>query len=155
MISFDEITRLIPHRYPFLFVDRVLELEAGKRIRCLKNVTGNEYFFPGHFSDLALMPGSVMVEALAQCGLLLFRAGDPQRHAGKAFLLGAVEARFLKPVTPGDQLLFDLVAEKVISTAAIVRGVALVDGKPVVKAKLTFAAVDRREIGERVEVRPA
>jgi 3-hydroxyacyl-[acyl-carrier-protein] dehydratase len=155
VISFDEITRLIPHRYPFLFVDRVLELEVGKRIRCLKNVTGNEYFFLGHFSDLALMPGTVMVEALAQCGLLLFRAGDPQQHAGKVFLLGAVEARFLKPVTPGDQLLIEVAAEKVISTAAIVRGVALVEGQPVVKAKLTFAAVDRRGLGALAEDRPA
>jgi 3-hydroxyacyl-[acyl-carrier-protein] dehydratase len=143
VISFDEITRLIPHRYPFLFVDRVLELDAGKRIRCLKNVTGNEYFFPGHFADLSLMPGTIMVEALAQCGLLLFRAGTPQQHPDKVFLLGAVDARFLRPVVPGDQLLFDVVAEKVISTAAIVRGVALVDGEPVAKAKLTFAAVDR------------
>ncbi len=143
MISFDEITRLIPHRYPFLFVDRVLELEAGKRIRCLKNVTGNEYFFPGHFADLSLMPGTIMVEALAQCGLLLFRAGAAQQHPDKVYLLGAVDARFLRPVTPGDQVLFDVVAEKVISTAAIVRGVALVDGEPVARAKLTFAAVDR------------
>ena len=84
-----------------------------------------------------------MIEALAQCGLLLFRGDNPQQHADKVFLLGAVEARFLKPVTPGDQLLFDLVAEKVISTAAIVRGVALVEDEPVVRAKLTFAAVDR------------
>jgi 3-hydroxyacyl-[acyl-carrier-protein] dehydratase len=154
VISFDEITRLIPHRYPFLFVDRVLELEAGKRIRCLKNVTGNEYFFPGHFSDVALMPGTVMIEALAQCGLLLFRGGDPQQHAGKVFLLGAAEARFLKPVTPGDQLLLEVVAEKVISTAAIVRGVAMVEGEPVVKAKLTFAAVDRPGLGALREDRP-
>ena len=154
MISFDEITRLIPHRYPFLFVDRVLELEVGKHIRCLKNVTGNEYFFPGHFSELAIMPGTVMIEALAQCGLLLFRGDNPQQHADKVFLLGAVEARFLKPVTPGDQLLFDLVAEKVISTAAIVRGVALVEDEPVVRAKLTFAAVDRGVVAFR-EDRPA
>src|SRR4029077_7631712 len=126
-----------------------------KRIRCLKNVTGNEYFFPGHFAGFALMPGTVMVEALAQCGLLLFRAGDPTKHADKVFLLGAVDARFLKPVIPGDQLLFDLVAEKVISTAAIVRGVGLVDGEPVVKAKLTFAAVDRRGLGTPQEDRPA
>jgi 3-hydroxyacyl-[acyl-carrier-protein] dehydratase len=155
VISFDEITRLLPHRYPFLFVDRVLELEAGKRIRCLKNVTGNEYFFSGHFADLALMPGTVMVEALAQCGLLLFRGGDPQQHPDKVFLLGAVDARFLKPVTPGDQMLFDVVAEKVISTAAIVRGVASVGGEPVAKARLTFAAVDRGGFGASREHRPA
>lgn len=155
MISHDEITRLIPHRYPFLFVDRVLELEAGKRIRCLKNVTGNEYFFQGHFADLSLMPGTIMVEALAQCGLLLFRAGNPELHPDKVFLLGAVDARFLKPVTPGDQLLFEVAAEKVISTAAIVRAVALVDGEPVVKAKLTFAAVDPRRLGASGERRPA
>jgi 3-hydroxyacyl-[acyl-carrier-protein] dehydratase len=154
VISFDEITRLIPQRYPFLFVDRILELEAGKRIRCLKNVTGNEYFFSGHFPDLALMPGTVVVEALAQCGLLLFRAGSPQQHADKVFLLGAADARFLKPVTPGDQLLFDVVAEKVISTAAIVRGVALVDGQPVTKARLTFAAVDRAGLETFREHRP-
>jgi 3-hydroxyacyl-[acyl-carrier-protein] dehydratase len=147
VISFDEITRLIPHRYPFLFVDRVLELEAGKRIRCLKNVSGNEYFFPGHFGDPSLMPGTLMIEALAQCGLLLFRAGTPQQHPEKVFLLGAAEARFLKPVTPGDQLVFEVATEKVISTAAIVRGVALVGDQPVARARLTFAAVDRRVIG--------
>ena len=89
------------------------------------------------------------------CGLLLFRAGDPTKHADKVFLLGAVDARFLKPVIPGDQLLFDVVAEKVISTAAIVRGVGLVDGEPVVRAKLTFAAVDRRGLGTPQEDRPA
>ena len=154
MISFDEIARLIPHRYPFLFVDRVLELEAGKRIRCLKNVTGNEYFFPGHFGDLSLLPGTIMIEALAQCGLLLFRAGAPQQHAEKVFLLGAAEARFLRPVTPGDQLVFEVTTEKVISTAAIVRGVALVDDEPVAKAKLTFAAVDRRGL-DSVREHPA
>jgi 3-hydroxyacyl-[acyl-carrier-protein] dehydratase len=154
VISFDEITRLIPHRFPFLFVDRVLELDAGKRIRCLKNVTGNEYFFSGHFPDLALMPGTVMVEALAQCGLLLFRAGAFQQHADKVFLLGAADARFLKPVVPGDQMVFEVEAEKVISTAAIVRGVALVDGEPVVKAKLTFAAVDRSGLGTLRERTP-
>jgi 3-hydroxyacyl-[acyl-carrier-protein] dehydratase len=101
------------------------------------------------------MPGTVMVEALAQCGLLLFRAGSAEQHADKVFLLGAVEARFLKPVTPGDQLLLDVAAEKVISTAAIVRGVALVDGEPVVKAKLTFAAVNRRGLDAPREDRPA
>jgi len=85
-----------------------------------------------------------MIEAMAQCGLLLFRAGAPQRDPDRVFLLGAADARFLKPVTPGDQLLFDVVTEKVISTAAIVRGVALVGGEPVAKAKLTFASVDRR-----------
>src|SRR5262245_19973804 len=157
MISFDEITRLIPHRYAFLFVDRVLEVEAGKRIRCLKNVTGHEYFFPGHFADLSLMPGTIMVEALAQCGLLLFRAGAGKldRHLDKVYLLGAVDARFLRPVTPGDQVLFEVVAEKVISSAAIVRGVAFVDGEPVARAKLTFAAVDRSGLGPSREQRPA
>jgi 3-hydroxyacyl-[acyl-carrier-protein] dehydratase len=154
VISFDEIIHLIPHRYPFLFVDRVLELEAGRRIRCLKNVTGNESFFVGHFPSLSLMPGNLVVEALAQCGLLMFRANGFGHSSDRVFLLGAVNARFLKPVTPGDQLLLDVTAEKVITSAAIVRGVALVDGQPVVRAKLTFAAVDRQSLDPSPEHRP-
>ena len=142
MIGFDTIKETLPQGYPFLFVDRVLEVEAGKRIRCLKNVTGNEYFFPGHFPAVALMPGTIIVEALAQCALLLFR-DDFSKQGERVFLLGSAEARFLKPVVPGDQLIMEVEAEKVISSAAIVRAVAQVDDRPAVKAKLTFAAVER------------
>jgi len=148
VIGFDEIKRRLPHQYPFAFVDRVLELEPGKRIRCLKNVTGNEYFFPGHFPGTAVMPGVIIIEALAQCALLLFR-GDSEPRDGdgdRVFLLGAVDARLLKPVVPGDQLFLQVVPEKVISTAAIVRGEAEVDGQVVAKAKLTFAAADREAL---------
>lgn len=141
-ISFDEITRLLPHRYPVLFVDRVLEVEPGKRIRCLKNVTGNECFFSGHLPGRAIVPGTVLVEALAQCGLLLFRAGASDPGPERIFLLGAVEARFLRLVTPGDQVVFELTTGRVLGGAASVQGTASVDGVAAVKATLTFAAVD-------------
>ena len=105
-LDINEIVRLLPHRYPFLLVDRVLECIPGKSIRALKNVTYNEPFFPGHFPGRPLMPGVMIVEALAQsAGILAFvTAGVVPNHETKFYFVGIDKARFRKPVEPGDQL---------------------------------------------------
>ena len=105
-----EITNYLPHRYPFLLVDRVLEIEAGTRIRGLKNVSFNEPFFPGHFPDKPIMPGVLIVEALAQVsGILALRTRDLsiEKHGGIFLLAGIDKTRFKKPVLPGDRLILD------------------------------------------------
>jgi 3-hydroxyacyl-[acyl-carrier-protein] dehydratase len=100
------VMRLLPHRYPFLLVDRVLECNKGKSIRAIKNVTMNEPFFPGHFPHRPVMPGVMIIEALAQaCGILSFVTGGViPGQATRLYFVGIDEARFRKPVVPGDQL---------------------------------------------------
>jgi 3-hydroxyacyl-[acyl-carrier-protein] dehydratase len=108
-MDIDAILKQLPHRYPFLLVDRVLECVPGKRIRALKNVTINEPFFPGHFPHRPVMPGVIILEALAQAaGILAFRTVDvvPDENT-RFFFVGIDSARFRKPVEPGDQLLLN------------------------------------------------
>ncbi len=142
-LDFDALSRVLPHRYPFLFIDRVVSCEPGRRIVCLKNVSANENFFAGHFPTRAILPGVIIAEAMAQGALLLL---GPEGKEGQdtpsdlIFLLGGVSARFLHPVVPGDQLILEVSPKKVISRAAIVEGVARVGGRIVAKARLTFAA---------------
>lgn len=105
-----EITNYLPHRYPFLLVDRVLEIEAGTRIRGIKNVSTNEPFFPGHFPGKPIMPGVLIVEALAQIsGILALRSRglSLEKHGGIFLLAGMDKTRFKKPVVPGDRLILD------------------------------------------------
>ena len=108
------ILRLLPHRYPFMLVDRVLEWQAGQSIRALKNVTYNEPFFPGHFPARPVMPGVIIIEALAQtAGILTFLSADIVPHADTRFyFVGIDKARFRKPVEPGDQLVLTATVER-------------------------------------------
>ncbi|MCL6620535.1 MAG: 3-hydroxyacyl-ACP dehydratase FabZ [Syntrophobacterales bacterium] len=104
-----EIKRLLPHRYPFLLVDRILELEIGKRVVGLKNVTLNEPFFPGHFPNNPIMPGVLIIEAMAQVGGILALLSTPDLQGESAiYLMGVDKMRFRKPVVPGDQLIMEL-----------------------------------------------
>ena len=105
----DAIAELLPHRYPFLLVDRVLEWEAGKRIKAVKNVTVNEPHFPGHFPGYAIMPGVLIIEALAQtCGILMKLSIPAQMQGeGRMFLAGVTKARFKRQVIPGDTLILE------------------------------------------------
>ncbi|MGA9754823.1 MAG: 3-hydroxyacyl-ACP dehydratase FabZ [Desulfobaccales bacterium] len=104
-LSLEEIQRVLPHRYPFLLVDRVINLELGKRIEGLKNVTINEPFFQGHFPGRPIMPGVLIVEAMAQVGGILALLSTPENLGNPAlFLLGMDKVRFRQPVIPGDQL---------------------------------------------------
>lgn len=108
-IDLDEIRRLLPHRYPFLLIDRVLELESGKRVRALKNVTSNEDFFNGHFPGRPIMPGVLILEAMAQaCGILASECAPSGPEQGTILVFAGIDnARFRRPVVPGDQLIFE------------------------------------------------
>ena len=111
-MSIEEIKTYLPHRYPFLLIDRVVEFEEGKRIVALKNVTANEPFFPGHFPHYAVMPGVLIVEAMAQAGAVLSLKTLGHKNDGKwvYYFVGIDGARFKRPVVPGDQLLIEVIA---------------------------------------------
>ncbi len=147
MLSFEEIRKLVPQKYPFLFIDKVVEFQKESKIVCLKNITGNESFFVGHFPDFAIMPGVLILEALAQASIILFRKSfDADKDKDKVFLLASANVRFSKPVFPGDQLILEINTEKVVSNAAIVKGIARVGEKIVTKATLSFGVAERESL---------
>lgn len=146
VMGFDDVCRLLPQDHPFIMVDVVEELQQGKRIVCRKNVTGNEWMFPGHFPKKAIFPGVLLIEGLAQTAILLLRADDSLVVAENAtYMLASVKARFLKPVVPGDQLRYVCEAIKLASMGGVVEAEAFVDGEVVVKASLTFAIQDQKD----------
>ena len=137
------IRTVLPHRYPMLLVDRVLEMEHQKRIVALKNVTANEPFFPGHFPKRPVMPGVLIIEGLAQAGGILLLE-DPARQADKLVYLMSVErARFRRPVVPGDQLRYEVEVVRQRANHAKLAGRALVDGQIAAEAIVSSALVDR------------
>ncbi len=149
MLNFEEVRELVPQKYPFLFIDKVTELQKKTRIVCMKNISGNESFFAGHFPDFAIMPGVLIVEALAQASIILFKKSfDTEQNKDKVFLLASANVRFSKPVFPGDQLILEVDIEKVISSAAIVKGVAKVGDKVVTKATLSFGVANKDSLTE-------
>ncbi|MFQ5685338.1 MAG: 3-hydroxyacyl-ACP dehydratase FabZ [Candidatus Scalindua sp.] len=144
MLNFEEVRELVPQKYPFLFIDKVVELKKESRIVCIKNISSNESFFAGHFPDFAIMPGVLIIEALAQASIILFnKSFDTEQNKDKIFLLASANVRFSKPVFPGDQLILEIDVEKVISSAAIVKGVAKVGDKVVTKATLSFGVANK------------
>ena len=141
-IDIKEILRLLPHRYPFVMIDRVLKVEDGQRIVCLKNVTINENFFQGHFPAEPVMPGVLIMEGLAQAGAILAYLSDPESVGNKlVYFAGMDGVRFRQKVVPGDQLIFDLSLVKRKAKLWKLEGKALVDEKIVAEAQLmaTFA----------------
>ncbi len=115
-LDFEEIKKLIPQRFPFIMIDKVVELEPGKQAVAIKNVSGNDILFLGHFPDKAIMPGAAIIEAMAQTAIVLFAAGKEGESSGKkpTYYFGSVKARFLHPVVPGDQIKIKMVNVKTL-----------------------------------------
>lgn len=145
-LNIKQIMDRIPHRYPFLLVDRVLDYEEKKWIKAIKNVTMNELFFQGHFPDEPIMPGVLQIEAMAQTGGILALIGEEQGDK-LAFFMTINNAKFRKPVVPGDQILFEVNVEKV-SRGSIIQthGKASVDGNIVSEADLMFSIVGKDKV---------
>ena len=142
MLTTEQIMEVIPHRPPFLLIDRILEIEAGVRAVGLKQVTINEPFFVGHFPGQAVMPGVLIIEALAQVGAVAVLM-QPEFQGKLAFFAGIDNVRFRKPVTPGDTLRLEVTLEKLRRVIGKGRGVATVDGTVVAEGEIMFAIVDR------------
>ncbi|MGH9462547.1 MAG: 3-hydroxyacyl-ACP dehydratase FabZ [Vicinamibacteria bacterium] len=142
-LDIQQIMERLPHRYPFLLIDRVLEFDPGRRILALKNVTFNEEFFQGHFPGQPIMPGVLILEAMAQAGGILVLPSDGSA-AGKAFYLVAIEhAKFRRTVVPGDRLTIELNVMRARGNFRKLAGRAEVDGQLAAEAELTLTGVDQ------------
>jgi 3-hydroxyacyl-[acyl-carrier-protein] dehydratase len=140
-LDFEQIKELIPQRFPFIMIDKVLEVVPGKEAIAIKNVSGNEKFFIGHFPDNAIMPGALIIEAMAQTAIILFAVGKEKEKSDKKpiYFFGSVKARFFHPVVPGDQLKIKAVNVKSLPNGAYVSAEAFVDDKKVSEAELVFS----------------
>ena len=140
-LDFEAIKRYLPQRFPFIMLDKVIELEPGRRAVGIKNISGNDIFFLGHFPDRAVMPGAAIIEAMAQTAIVLFASAlaAPQEDKKPVYLFGSVKARFLHTVVPGDQLMLTVENAKSLPTGAYVTAVATVEGKKVSEADLVFS----------------
>jgi 3-hydroxyacyl-[acyl-carrier-protein] dehydratase len=143
MLTITDIMKILPHRYPMLLVDRIVEIDAGKRIVGIKNVSANEQFFQGHFPGAPVMPGVLIVEAMAQCAAVLILRDIPNREE-KLFLFGGVDkARFRKPVVPGDQVRLECEIMQRRSNSVRIHGTATVNGELVAEAEMLSVMVER------------
>ncbi len=155
VMEIQEIMQLLPHRYPFLLIDRVLEVEPRQRIVCLKNVTANEPHFQGHFPEYPLMPGVLIVEAIAQAGGALLLREYPDRDSKLMVFTGIEGAKFRRPVTPGDQLRIEVEVLQWRSRAVKMQGTATVDGKVACQATVMCQLVPRPGAKTPAAVLPA
>ena len=129
--------KYLPHRYPFLLIDRVLDMVPDEKITALKNVSMNEQFFQGHFPDMPVMPGVLILEAMAQAGGVLHLAGaPPEQHGAILYFMGIDKAKFRKPVVPGDQLIFEVKVLRKRAKTLKLAATATVDGAIVAEAEL-------------------
>ena len=144
-MTFDiqEILEFLPHRYPFLLIDRIVEFERAKRTVAIKNVTINEPYFQGHFPGHPIMPGVLVVEAMAQAGAVLMLAEIPDRHTKLAVFTGIDNAKFRRQVVPGDQLRIEVDVLSFRTRAGRMAGKAFIDGKVACEATLTCMIVPR------------
>jgi len=144
-LNVQEILDYLPHRYPFLLLDRVVEFEPAKRLVAIKNVTINEPFFQGHFPGYPIMPGVLVVEAMAQAGGIIIMHELPDRTEKLVVFTGIERARFRRPVTPGDQLRIEVNVLSFRPRAGRIEGKAFVDGKLACEATLSCHVVPRNQ----------
>lgn len=146
MLDIEKILRILPHRYPFLLVDRVLEIEAGKSIVAIKNVTYNEPFFQGHFPQMRVMPGVLVVEAIAQTGGILLFHSIPDPENKLVFLSKIDNTKFRKPVVPGDQMRMEAEILKLKRRFCHVRGRALVGEEVVTEGDVMASLMNLEDL---------
>ena len=157
ILDVNEIQKILPHRYPFLMVDAILEMERVKRIVGIKNVSINEYYFQGHFPDKPIMPAVLIIEGMAQTGGLLLLLEVPDRENKLLYFVAVDEARFRRPVVPGDQLRIEMTVLSWRSTFCKLKGLATVNGELAAEAILMCKMVDRAQVaaapaGSKTEV---
>jgi 3-hydroxyacyl-[acyl-carrier-protein] dehydratase len=139
-LDFETIKKYLPQRFPFIMLDRVIELEPGKRAVGIKNISGNDILFLGHFPDKAIMPGAAIIEAMAQTAIILFATAHEEKAGEKPiYYFGSVKARFLHPVVPGDQLRITVKNTKSLPHGAYVTAEAAVEETKVSEADLVFS----------------
>jgi 3-hydroxyacyl-[acyl-carrier-protein] dehydratase len=148
LLGLDDIRAVLPHREPFLFIEKVLVLERQQRIVCLKNISHDDPILSGHFPGFAVMPGVLTLEAIAQAALLLALLSYPERR-GQLGVLRAAKSRFHRMVVPGDQLIIEARIDKIVQNGCAVSGKATVEGEKAATAELIFGIVDRRVLSER------
>jgi 3-hydroxyacyl-[acyl-carrier-protein] dehydratase/UDP-3-O-[3-hydroxymyristoyl] N-acetylglucosamine deacetylase/3-hydroxyacyl-[acyl-carrier-protein] dehydratase len=149
MISVEEISKFLPHRFPFLLVDRVIDLVPEKSIVALKNVTCNEQFFQGHFPEWKIMPGVLMIEAIAQAGAILLFNTIPNPERKFVVLSKVDKAKFKRMVTPGDQLRMEVQWVRLKGKICQMRGKALVDGEVAAEAEIFAMLLDVAELAAK------
>jgi len=145
MIGIDEIMTYLPHRYPFLLIDRIVEFEENKRVVGIKNVTINEPFFQGHFPGHPIMPGVLLLEAMAQVGGVMALKSDPDPSSKVIYFMSIDKAKFRKPVIPGDQVRFELDLIKSRGNIRSLTAKALVDGAVVAEAEMMAMIVEKNK----------
>ncbi len=144
-LDFEEIKKLIPQRFPFIMIDRIVEMEPGKKAISVKNVSGNDIFFLGHFPEKAVFPGAAIIEAMAQTAIILFAASSPTPPTAKPlYYFGSVKARFFHPVVPGDQLRITVLNVKSLPGSSYVSAEAFVDDRKISEAELVFSVKNEK-----------
>ena len=140
-LDFEEIKKLIPQRLPFIMIDRVLEIEPGKHATAVKNISGNDMVFLGHFPERAIMPGALILEAMAQTAIILFAADKKSgvEEKKRLYYFGSVKARFLHPAVPGDQMIIRVENVKSLPNSAFVSAEAFVEDRKITEAELVFS----------------
>lgn len=142
-LDFEQIKELIPQRFPFIMIDRIIEIEPGKKAVSAKNVSGNDILFQGHFPEKAIFPGAAIIEAMAQTAIVLFASEKKKGEDKKPlYYFGSVKARFFHTVIPGDQLRITVINVKTLPNGSYVSAEAFVDDKKVSEADLVFSVKD-------------
>ncbi len=148
LLNIQEVLKILPHRYPFLLVDRVLDIKKGRSITAIKNVTYNEPFFQGHFPRLKVMPGVLVIEALAQAGGILLFHSVSNPETKMVFLSKVDKAKFRKTIIPGDQLILKVELLKLKNKICQIKAEALVEGEVVAEAEIMASVLELEELNE-------